>query len=470
MDLIKSGAKILSARSISSGIKFLGLAYFARTVGATELGIFFMFQAILSFLVIPSNLGIRLAVEKRISEGTNKSKYLTTGFLIKALLLFVVSISIMITSDYLTMYLGEDLTLLLIIALAARELSDLLIATIRGELRVGDTAIIQLAYAVSWIGAGVVLTTVGYGLYGLVYSLIFGYVVKLIWAFYRKRTTFGRPNLTLGWSLVSYGIYSIIPSIDGEVHNWMDIFLISIFMTPAAVAAYEFAWRVSQAFKVLIGAISETIFPQISAWNESDSVKSLERLIPRAITPGLIFVFPAAGGAWLLSEEILRFAFGAEYTVAAAALVILMIGKAPRMIRAVIGKCLLGINRADRVTIASIVDIVGNIALNLLLIPSYGLAGAALGTTLSLTIGFLVRWWYLSQELTVTIDWKTATWCLGATTVMTIILWAILTVIEVSSILSLMAVITIGAVVYFSVLALNHELRAEVQSVMGSFS
>ncbi|WP_394740061.1 flippase [Natronococcus roseus] len=470
MDLIKSGAKILSARSLSSGIKFLGLAYFARTVGATELGVFFMFQAVLSFLVIPSNLGIRLAVEKRISEGTNKSKYLTTGFLIKIALLTVVSIFLIFASDYLLMYLGEDLTLLLVIALVVRELSGLFIATIRGELRVGDTAIIQLAYAVSWVGAGAILTTVGYGLYGLVYSLIFGYLVKLIWSFYRKRTAFGKPSVTLGWSLIGYGIYSIIPSIDGEVHNWMDIFLISIFMTPAAVAAYEFAWRVSQAFKVLISAISETIFPQISAWNAKDSVRSLERLIPRAITPGLIFVFPAAGGAWLLSEEILQFAFGPEYTVAAAALVILMIGKAPRMIRAVIGKCLLGIDRADRVTIASIVDIVGNIALNLLLIPTYGLAGAALGTTLSLTLGLLVRWWFLSQELTVTVDWKTATWCLGATVVMTIVLWALLTVIEISSALLLMMVISFGAVIYFFVLALNNELRTEVQSVVRTFS
>ncbi|MDG5761741.1 polysaccharide biosynthesis C-terminal domain-containing protein [Natronococcus sp. A-GB1] len=470
MDLLRSGAKLLSARTLSSILTFLGLAYFARTVGATELGVFFMFQALLSFLVIPSNLGLRLALEKRISESSdNKSAYLTTGLLMKVALLAGVALLVLALDTYITQYLGADLTLYLIIALVCRELGELMVGVIRGELRVGETAILQLAYSTGWIGTGVVLTTIGYGLYGLVYALIVGYLAKLLWAIHRQRTPFGKPNLALGWSLAGYGVYSIIPSIDGEVHNWMDIFLISLFMTPAAVAAYEFAWRISEVFKVLISAISETIFPQISAWDAEGSVQQLEEMIPRAITPGLILVIPATAGAWLLGEELLEIVFGAEYAVAGGALVILLAGKAPRMIRAVVGKCLLGIDRADRVTIAAVVDIVANVVLNIILIQLFGLAGAALGTTLSLLIGLGVRWWFLSQELTVSVEWRSAVWSLGASGVMFVVLWAVLSFVEISGLVSLLLAVASGAMIYFATLSLNDRLRTDARSLFQAF-
>ncbi|NKE36513.1 flippase [Natronococcus sp. JC468] len=466
MDLLKSGAKMFSARSLSSLISFLGLAYFARTVGATELGIFFMFQALLSFLVIPSNMGLRLAIEKRISESTaNKAAYLTTGLLMKLGLLVIVSGGIILFSERVTEYLGADLTPYLIVALVFRELSQLMVGVIRGELRVGETAIIQLSYSVTWIGTGVVLTTAGYGLQGLVSALIAGYVVRFLWATHRQQTPFGKPRLSLGRSLAGYGIYSVIPSIDGEVHNWMDVFLISVFMTPAAVAAYEFAWRISQIFKVLIGAIGETIFPQISAWDANDSVRQLEAMIPQAITPGLVLVIPATAGAWLLGEEMLGIFFGTEYTIAASALVILLAGKGPRMVRAVVGKCLLGIDRADRVTIGALVDITANLVLNIVLIQAFGLAGAALGTTLSLLIGLGVRWWFLSQELTVTIEWASAVWAVGGSVVMFLVLWLALTFVEISGLVTLLLAIAGGAAVYFATLSLNERFRADAQSL-----
>lgn len=50
-------------------VSFVGIAYFSRTLGATELGVFFLFKAALAFLAIPADFGTRLAIEKRISEG-----------------------------------------------------------------------------------------------------------------------------------------------------------------------------------------------------------------------------------------------------------------------------------------------------------------------------------------------------------------------------------------------------------------
>lgn len=66
--------------------------------------------------------------------------------------------------------------------------------------------------------------------------------IALITGVGEAETPFGRPSMDHARSLIGYGIYSVIPSVEGEIHNWMDITLIGVFMSPAAVAAYEVAW------------------------------------------------------------------------------------------------------------------------------------------------------------------------------------------------------------------------------------
>lgn len=468
MDLIKSATKVFSARLLGAFLTFGGLIYFTRVVGAAEIGIFFLFQALVGMSAIPANLGTRLAVEKRISEGVEQDRYLATGLLMKIVLLALVAGALLLLDEYLTEYLGADLTIALIVAIALKELADLMIAAIRGELRVGDTAVLDVSYQFGWVAVGGILTQFGYGLYALVVGLFSGYLLKLLWGFHRLSTSFGRPSLDHAVSLGRYGIYSVIPSVEGEVHKWMDTVLIGVFMTPTAVAAYEVAWRIGNAFLVLIQSIGETVFPQMSAWDSDGAHDQLERLIPQAITPALLLTIPAVGGAWLLSEQILTVVFGAEYAIAASALVLIIVAKIPRSIREVTGKALLGIGRADRMTLAAIVDITANLIFNVVLIQLFGLVGAALGTTLSLIVGTAVRWWYLSKDIHVTIDYRIAGWSIVGSIVMVIALGTVLTFVTVDGVISLLVSIILGVLFYSFFILLNDDIQIRLQDSIAS--
>lgn len=470
MDVARAASKIASARALGAIVTFLGLLYFTRVVPQEELGVFFLFQALVGLLAIPANLGTRLAVEKRVSEGREPERFLTAGILLKLALLASTTLGLLALRGPLAAYLGADLLWYVVAALGLREFGHLFVGCIRGELRVGQSAVLKLSYPVTWIGVGAGLASLGFGLHGLVYAVLLGHGVELVWALHRLQTSLAPPSLEHVRSLLSYGVYLIVPSIQGQVHNWMDLVLLGTFVGPAAVAAYEVAWRVGNVLLILIQSIGQTIFPKISALYADDDVAELERLVTHSMNPAFLLAIPATGGAWLLSTDLLAVLFGAEYTVAAAAFVVIVAGKVPRGIRVVLGKGLLGTDRERLATHAALVDVASNLVLNVVLITAFGLIGAALGTTLSLAIGCVVRWSFLSREIDVAFDWQTITWaCLG-TGVMVGVLYPIAERVPIHGVGALLGFVVAGVLVYATVLVANDRLRVQVASVVRSFA
>ncbi len=462
MDLARSTLKITVAKVGSLVLTFVGTAFFAQELGATLLGIFFLFQAVLGISALPANLGTRIAVEKRISEGGPADRILGTGIALKSVLLVIITGVILLFQSHLNQYIGAEVAGLLVLAIFLQEFAGLMMNVLKGELRVGETATLRLAYSVVWVTLGAVLVTLDYGVIGLIYAVIAGKGVQLLWAVYKTSVGIGRPTMTQAHSLIDYAKYSIIPEIDGQVHSWMDVLIIGFFLTQADVGAYEVAWQVAGPVLLLTGAIGTTIFPQISSWSADDAIEPLERLLPKIIVPSVIFVFPAFFGGLLLSEEILGLIFGEEFTAAWLALIILLAGKLPRAIRKIVGKSLLGLDRPDLVTHAAIVDIIANLLLNLVLIWQFGIVGAALGTVLSMTIGTIHRTYYLSQFVKIRIPYSKLGWCLLSSVAMYGILSMAKSAIEIDSIIRLFVFIFAGAALYGIFVLLYQPLRKEV--------
>ena len=462
MDLARSTLKITAAKVGSLVLTFVGTAFFAQELGATLLGIFFLFQAVLGISALPANLGTRIAVEKRISEGGPADRILGTGIALKSALLVIITGVILLFQSHLNQYIGAEVAGLLILAIFLQEFAGLMMNVLKGELRVGETATLRFAYSVVWVTLGAFLVTLDYGVIGLIYAVIAGKGLQLLWAIYKTSVGIGRPTMTQAHSLIDYAKYSIIPEIDGQVHSWMDVLIIGFFLTQADVGAYEVAWQVAGPVLLLTGAIGTTIFPQISSWSADDATEQLEKLLPKIIVPSVIFVFPAFFGGLLLSEEILGLIFGEEFTAAWLALIILLAGKLPRAIRQIAGKSLLGLDRPDLVTHAAIVDIIANLLLNLILIWQFGIVGAALGTVLSMTLGTIHRTYYLSQFVKIRIPYNELGWCLLSSVAMYGILYIAKNTVEINSIIHLFGFIFAGAVLYGVFILLYQPLRVEV--------
>ncbi|WP_254765006.1 flippase [Natrinema marinum] len=462
MDIARSSLKVFVSNVGGAVVLFLGIAFFARELGAAQLGVFFLFQALLRFLSLPATLGLNTAIIKRISEGRSPEQTLSTGLVLKLVLLSVIVPILVAASPILNEYLGAELALLLAVTLVVQEVAEVMIDALEGELRVGETAIITFTHSVTWIGVGAILVTRGYGATGLAYALLIGYAAELALAAYKVETGIGSPSRDLARSLVNYSKYATVSDANGYMHSWMDILVISFFLAPAAVGVYEVAWQVAAPVLLFTSAISTTIFPQISSWEATGSIEAVERLFSRVVTPAVLLTIPAFFGVLLLSREILELVYGPEYTAAWLVLIILVGGKIPRAIRILAGNSLFGLNRPDYVTRAALVDIIGNLVLNFVLIWQFGIVGAAVATVVSMTAGTVVRTYYLSQLMRLRVRYDEILWCVGSATGMYLVLYAMKQRYPVDSLPTLLAFVVAGVAIYGALVSLHGSMRSQL--------
>ncbi|SDN43357.1 Membrane protein involved in the export of O-antigen and teichoic acid [Haloarchaeobius iranensis] len=433
------------------------------------MGAFFLFQALLGILEIGADFGIRGAVEKRVSEGDSPGSFLSSAIVIKMVPIAVIVLIIFLLRSYVNDYLGTELALLLAIAIVLQEAEQLAEFNLKGELRVGETAELRVARQIVWAGVGIILVQLGYGAIGLVYGLMAGMGVVFVWGWYKTSTPFGRPSYKHARSLFDYAKYNVASFVGGYVYSWMDVLIIGFFLTQAHVGAYEVAWRITLIVMLLSRSIAEVLLPQISRWDSEDAKNRIESAISNAITPSMIFVIPSVFGVIVFSQEILEYMFGAEFTIAWLALIILMSEKLVQAIHVILGRALKGINRPDLAAYATIVSVVANLILNVALVVEFGIVGAAAATLLSFVLNTALHGYYLSKFVSIRFPKVEIGWCFLSAVGMTIALFGLQSVFDVDGLPSLLTAIFAGATVYVLFILSFRGLRMKFVTQVTSF-
>lgn len=462
MDIARSSFKIFLSKVASVVLSLLALTYFARELGAGALGTFFLFQAALFVLGRPADLGIRNAVEKRISEGTSPATDLSTALLMKTGLFLFVATGLLAARGFVADYIGLDLVRFVIAGIALQELSGLMKNALSGELRVGETAIIDFSYNLVKYGGGMVVVYAGYGVVGLVSSVLAGLALRFALAYRAQDTGFGRPSVARMRSLVRYAKFSIIPSVSHQVHQWMDILILGAILTNDAVGVYEVAWRIGGPVLLVAQSIGVAIFPQFSSWESTGDRESIEELFSNVLTPSMFLVFPAFFGTLVLSREILVHVFDPEFGAAWLALIVIMAGKIPSGVQSLAGNALYGLNKPKYVTVATVVTITANLVLNVVLIWQFGILGAALGTMSAVTIGTTIRTYYLSQFIEIRVPYDELGWCALAAAGMGLTLYVMKSVVPVDNLVSVFGFVVTGVVLYVGFVLLYPPLKSQI--------
>jgi len=462
MNFARSSVKLFLANVLSSGLQFIGIIFFARELGASQIGAFFLFQALLGMLAIPADFGLRGAVEKRISEGESPEVFLSSAILLKLIPITVIILVILILRPLINGYLGADFSIYLALAIALQEAAQLSIFVLRGELRVGETAILNVVQQAIWVGGGAVLVGYEFGAEALIFSLLVGTAVMMIWGWSKSSISLGRPSVSHARSLVDYGRYNVVSSIGGYFYSWMDVAIIGLFLTQAHVGAYETAWRVTAVTMLFSRAIASTLFPQMSQWDAENAKQRIESAVQDTIGPSMLLVIPAFFGVLVFSHEILGLIFGPEFTIASVVLIILMGEKVLQSIHIILGRTLQGINHPGLAAQATAASVLLNLVLNIVLIQLFGLVGAAVATTVSFAVNTILHGYYLSKFVTIELPYLEISWCILSSVVMASVLWVIQRVFSIDTIPRLLLPIAFGAIVYGILALLFHPIRTKV--------
>jgi len=166
--------------------------------------------------------------------------------------------------------------------------------------------------------------------------------------------------------------------------------LIGFFLTANDIGLYSVAVGFSTFFWIIPNAIQTVTYPATSEyWAKNDHV-AMQKMMDKSMKYTACVLFPIGLGAGFFAEDIVTIVFGGEFVNAALSLQILIVGTVILGIVKAIGGSIAGVGRPDiGLKIVGIAAII-NIILNVLLIPYFGIIGAAIATAISLSlVGFL---------------------------------------------------------------------------------
>ena len=466
MNIAGASAKLFTSSVFNTAVGFLGVTFFARELGAAQLGVFFLFEAVLGLLAVVADFGLRGAVEKRISEGRPGGEILGTALAIKAVPIAGAAVVLVLASGLVNGYVGADIAGYLFVGLVLRELAETQQTVLSGEERVGETAAPEVARQVVWVGVGIVLVLKGYGVVGLIYGLLLGWTVMFLWSRHRSEIPIGRPTLRSGRSLFEFSKYHVVSKVQGYAYSWIDVVIIGIFLTQTEVGAYEVAWRVTEATVLLSNAVALAVFPRISRWHAKGRTDQIGDLISNSIVPTLVLVIPAFGGVLLLSADILEFVFGPEYVLASLVLVILSGEKVLQALYRLFHRGIHGIDRPDLAARTVVLVLLTNVILNLLFVRRYGIEGIAVATTVSFVLGTFLHGRDLLRSVPLRFPGREVGWCVLATVLMMAGVEVIGTRFPVDSLVSLLLLAAFGVLLYGSLLVLYPPLWRRLQRTL----
>ena len=400
---VLSGAGIVfGIRVTSAALAFVSIAALARWMGAAEYGVYAYAFSWLFLLALPAGLGLSAVCVRFLAEyvalddwgkvrgliGRSAALTLTTGIAIALIAAAVIWFTPnLIRAQY---------RIPLLIAVFGVPLIAL---TTLGSQLGRAFGWVALAYGPSQLWHPVVLlivagsmATAGASMNARVMipvSLVISGLTLIVQAIVYARRL--RPQLRnvpaayhqRAWLRVAVPLL-VIDSVAALIMH-ADIVMVGIFLTPVDVAHYFAATRVATVASFFVASIGALAGPNLAALHAQGKTRDMQELLagvtPWITVPALTVTLLLVATGW----PLLRL-FGSGFEAGYVALVLLAAG---HLVASANGPAALVLNMTGHQDSAGITygaAAFTNIVLNALLIPRFGIAGAALATALT-TIG-----------------------------------------------------------------------------------
>lgn len=166
------------------------------------------------------------------------------------------------------------------------------------------------------------------------------------------------------------------------------IFLIGFFMVDSAVGIYVTAMNIGERLAIFAASVSNVLYPKIAAIETEEERNHLTSLVSRNIL-AITFVIALAGT--LIAKDLIVTLFGEQYENSANLLRIILPGVALLSVEKILSNDIAGRGKPELNMYLSIFNVLFNLLLNVVLIPKYGLNGAALSATITYFVSFVVK-------------------------------------------------------------------------------
>ncbi|GLQ35975.1 hypothetical protein GCM10007939_22590 [Amylibacter marinus] len=238
-----------------------------------------------------------------------------------------------------------------------------------------------------WLWGGVTLENV-------FIAVVVSYLLALIFSLklltkWTELGTRASGKITYLRKAFTYGLKAHLGNIISFLNYRLDLFLVNLFVGPEGAGIYMVAVRLVEQLWMISQAVSTVLFPRLSAMKNDDEDKgALTALLARMV---LWLTGVSAAGLALVASPIISVLFGEEFADGVVVLYLLLPGVvvfscARTLANDWAARGMVGVN-----LVLALVAFGVNAIANLLFIPMYGIYGAAIATSMTYVLVFVIR-------------------------------------------------------------------------------
>ena len=231
-------------------------------------------------------------------------------------------------------------------------------------------------------------------LFGALLAFVLTQVFMLLGVLYFLKTEFqlklnsGSISFDYLKGSVVYGLKGHLSNILAFINYRIDLFIIAYFLNDVAVGLYSIAVSIAERIWIVSQSVSSVLFARVSNLNSDTERAQFTALVSRNV----LFLSIIGGfGLFLLGKWIIFLLFGANYAGSTAPFLWLIPGIVLGSMSRIISNYFSGIGRPEINTYVAVFLTILNVGLNIVLVPKYGVVGAAIATTVTYSMNMVVK-------------------------------------------------------------------------------
>ena len=399
-EVVRGASIVFALKMVGAGLGFGFNLLLARMLGAEGTGIYFLALTTITVATVFGRVGLDITLLRFAAAGAAVEDWATVkgvyrkGMTIAFVCSSCAALAVFAAAPLLAGAVFSEPELTVPMRWMALAIVPFALLTLQSQILLGLKRMLY-SQLVQGIGIpafsllGLYLLAQTWGVVGAVWAYSLGAVLTMLLGFWLWRAATpqlrGKPGRFEARRLLRSSMPLFWVASMNLVMMWTATFMLGIWGTVADVGIFGVASRTVLLMSFLLTAVNSIAAPKFAALYQQGDMEALGSTARGSAKLLILLSIPVLLLLTLFPGEVLKL-FGPQFVEGATALAVLAVGSFVSIVTGLVGYLLVmsGNERLLRnnVTVAALL----NVALNLALIPSTGMLGAAIATAVSLAV------------------------------------------------------------------------------------
>ncbi|MCD6576186.1 MAG: oligosaccharide flippase family protein [Nanoarchaeota archaeon] len=389
--IVKSSIYVFAAFVIAAVFGYLSKVLLARMLGPSEFGMFTLSLTVTYIFSAFAIAGVGTSITYYLSKEKDKSRrnaFFSALFLISVLSLLLLSVVLILFPSKIASIFGNTNLVNISYFLAGFTflygITRVMYSILRGEEKSKVFAIFYAAIPTLYFTL-IYLLKVSTARQALLFYVVTYLSIDLfLFPYISKKVKFVKPDFNLVKKVFSFSVVLFLVEVLFSLRRWTDVWMLSLLSSVANIGFYNVAALSAFAFNMALMSMNFLYLPVSNKLFHQNKLSRLREVYNKICFILTMVVSPFAIALTIFAPQFISLVFGRTYLPSVAPFSILMVST---LVNVMFGPnwTNLVIRQEKRLLVLfALFALILNAILNYLFIPTWGIAGAAIATAVSI--------------------------------------------------------------------------------------